>query len=452
MIKERINVPSRDPKIRAKDFLEVSTGFTTEQARAEALRCLNCKNPPCVKGCPVGVPIPSFISAVAKGEEEEAIKIIKSANSLPAVCGRVCPQEEQCEKLCVCNKLGAPISIGGLERYVADLSLSKDNVEEKPQLKGKKAAIIGSGPAGLTCAGELAKAGFKVTVYEAFHKAGGVMVYGIPEFRLPKKLVEKEINGLRALGVEFKFNVVVGKTIMLEDLLEENDAVFIGTGAGLPSFQGIKGENLNGVYSANEYLTRVNLMGAYDKNSSTPLVVGEKVAVIGAGNVAMDSARTALRLGAKEVTIVYRRGFEEMPARKDEIAHAKEEGIKFAILTNPSQILGTKKVEGMLCLKMELGEADSSGRRRPVPIEGSQFVVECDQVIVAVGTSPNPLLKNSCPSLSTGRKGVLIVDETGKTSMDKVYAGGDAVTGSATVILAMGAGKNAAKNIIKVCK
>ena len=452
MIKERVKMTARDAKVRSCDFLEVSMGFTSEEAKAEALRCLNCKNPPCVKGCPVGVPIPSFISAVAKGDNDSAIKFIKSANSLPAVCGRVCPQEEQCEKLCVCNKLGAPISIGGLERYVADLSLNKENTIERPTPNGKKVAIVGSGPAGLTCAGELAKEGFEVIVYEAFHKAGGVMVYGIPEFRLPKSLVEKEIEGLKALGVIFKYNTVVGKTIMLEDLLEENDAVFIGTGAGLPTFQGIPGENLNGVYSANEYLTRVNLMGAYKQDSTTPLVVGEKVAVIGAGNVAMDAARTALRLGAKQVTIVYRRGFEEMPARKEEISHAMEEGIKFALLTSPSKILGDNKVEGMLCLKMELGAPDSSGRRRPIPIEGSEFIVDCDQVIVAVGTSPNPLLKNSCSALETRGKGMLVVDDSGQTSINKVYAGGDAVTGSATVILAMGAGKNAAKNIIKVCK
>ncbi len=447
---KRNKMKEQPPEQRAHNFSEVAMGFDMETAVAEAKRCLNCKVPKCRDGCPVSVNIPDFIQNVITGDLDKAADIIKQTNNLPAVCGRVCPQEEQCEKLCVRQeKLGGPVAIGALERFVADYSLSKDRKPQSIERNGLKAAIIGSGPAGLTCAADLAAAGYDVTIYEAFHKVGGVLVYGIPEFRLPKALVAKEIEGLEAMGVKIMLNTIIGKTIMLEELLEENDAVFIGTGAGLPVFQNIKGENLNGVYSANEYLTRVNLMGAYKSNSFTPIAVGRKVVVVGAGNVAMDAARTALRMGAEEVRVVYRRSRTEMPARHEEIVHAEEEGIIFNLLTNPVEILGTKRVEGVRCVKMELGEADSSGRRRPVEIPGSEFDMECDQVIMAIGTSPNPLLKNSCKQLQVTKRGTIVVNENNETSVDSVYAGGDSVTGAATVILAMGAGKNAARAIVE---
>lgn len=449
----RNKVRELDPSIRSKTFDEVSLGYDEEQAVLEAKRCLNCKNPKCKSLCPVGVDIPAFIEEIKKCNFLEASKIIKRSSNLPAVCGRVCPQERQCEMACVCGKsekLGGAVAIGALERFVADYALRHDEKIEKPILNGKKVAVIGSGPAGLTCAGDLAKAGFSVTVFEAFHKAGGVLVYGIPEFRLPKDLVQAEIDTLTALGVNIMLNVIVGKTITVEELLNEYDAVFIGTGAGLPMFMNIAGENLNGVYSANEYLTRVNLMKAYLPNATTPIVKGKKVVVVGAGNVAMDSARTALRMGADEVHIVYRRSRAEMPARAEEIEHAIEEGIKFNLLTNPTRILGDKKVEGIECVKMALGEMDASGRAKPVVIDGSEFVIDCDQVIMALGTSPNPLLKKSLPSLETSKKGTIIVDEESmQTSIPNLYAGGDAVTGAATVILAMGAGKRAAKAIME---
>lgn len=449
----RNKVRELDPSIRSKTFDEVSLGYDEEQAVLEANRCLNCKNPKCVSLCPVGVDIPAFIQEIKKCNFLEASKIIKRSSNLPAVCGRVCPQERQCEMACVCGKsekLGGAVAIGALERFVADYALRHEQKIDKPILNGKKVAVIGSGPAGLTCAGDLAKAGFSVTVFEAFHKAGGVLVYGIPEFRLPKDLVQAEIDILTGLGVNIMLNVIVGKTITVEELLNEYDAVFIGTGAGLPMFMNIEGENLNGVYSANEYLTRVNLMKAYSPNAITPIVKGKKVVVVGAGNVAMDSARTALRMGADEVHIVYRRSRAEMPARAEEIEHAIEEGIKFNLLTNPTRILGDKKVEGIECVKMALGEADASGRAKPVVVEGSEFVIDCDQVIMALGTSPNPLLKKSLPSLETSKKGTIIVDEESmQTSIPNLYAGGDAVTGAATVILAMGAGKRAAKAIME---
>jgi len=410
------------------------------------------------------VDIAGFISEIKKGDFAKAAEIIRQTNNLPAICGRVCPQEEQCEKLCIKQKLGGPIAIGALERFVADYALSnaepsnlKDSQTTASKARGSRAkearaAIIGSGPAGLTCAADLARAGFKVTIYEAFHKTGGVLVYGIPEFRLPKSLVQAEIDTLTELGVEIKTNTVVGKTIMIEELLEDNDAVFIGTGAGLPMFMNIPGESLNGVYSANEYLTRVNLMKAYEKDSSTPVQTGRNVVVIGAGNVAMDAARTALRMGADSVCILYRRGREEMPARHEEIIHAEEEGIIFELLCGIKEILGDTAVNAVKCIRMKLGEPDSSNRRSPKEIPCSEFIIECDQVIMALGTNPNPLLKRSCAALETTGKGTIIVNEsTGETSIKNIYAGGDAVTGSATVILAMGMGKAAAADIIKKC-
>lgn len=446
----RNKMKEQSPQQRGKNFEEVALGFDFDTALKEAKRCLNCKVPKCREGCPVGIDIPSFIQEIINGDLDRANQIIKQTNNLPAVCGRVCPQEEQCEKLCVRQeKLGGPVAIGALERFVADYALSKEQKDTTITKNGLKAAIIGSGPAGLTCAADLAMAGYEVTVYEAFHKAGGVLVYGIPEFRLPKDLVAKEIQGLERLGVNILLNTIIGKTIMLDELIDENDAIFIGTGAGLPMFLNIPGENLNGVYSANEYLTRINLMGAYKKDSITPVQVGKKVVVVGAGNVAMDSARTALRMGAEEVHIVYRRSRKEMPAREEEIIHAEEEGIIFDLLTNPIEILGSNQVEGIKCVKMQLAEADASGRQRPVTIAGSEFVMPCDQVIMAIGTSPNPLLKNSYDTLQVTQKGTIIVDEDNQTSISDVYAGGDSVTGAATVILAMGAGKKAAQAIIK---
>lgn len=450
---ERNKTREQDPKLRANNFEEVSYGFDEETALNEASRCLNCKNAKCKGLCPVGVDIPSFIAKIKEKDYLGAADIIKRSNNLPAVCGRVCPQETQCESGCVCGlnaKLGGPVAIGALERFVADYALKHAKAVDKPMLNGKKAAVIGSGPAGLTCAADLAKAGFKVTVYEAFHKAGGVLVYGIPEFRLPKKLVQSEIDSLKELGVEIKLNVIIGKTLTVDELLSENDAVFIGTGAGLPMFMNIPGENLNGVYSANEYLTRINLMKAYLKDSATPIVVGDKVVVVGAGNVAMDAARTALRMGAKEVHIVYRRSRMEIPAREEEVHHAEEEGIIFDLLVNPIEILGEKFVSGIRCVRMELGEPDATGRRKPVEIKGSEFEIKCDQVIMALGTSPNPLIKRSLPELETNKRGTIVVnEETMETNIESVYAGGDAVTGAATVILAMSAGKRAAKAIME---
>ena len=444
-------MPTQSTEQRIHNFDEVALGYTAELAKAEADRCLNCKNAPCMKGCPVGVHIPDFISRIKSGDMDGAAQIIKFDNNLPAICGRVCPQENQCEKFCVRReKLGGSVAIGNLERYTADWALAHggEQAECTTRANGLKVAIVGSGPASLSCAGDLARAGADVTVYEALHKAGGVLVYGIPEFRLPKSLVQKEIDGVVKLGVKIVTNVVVGKTLFIDELLEENDAVFIGSGAGLPSFLHVKGENLNGVYSANEYLTRLNLMKAYKDGEITPVLRGEKVVVVGAGNVAMDSARTARRLGA-EVHLVYRRSRAEMPARAEEIEHAEEEGIIFDLLVNPVEILGKDgSVCGMRCVRMELGEPDASGRRRPVEVKGSEFDIECDEVIVALGTTPNPIIKNSMPALATTPKGTIAADESGRTNIPRLYAGGDAMTGAATVILAMGAGKRAAAAII----
>ena len=445
-------MPSQAPDVRNKNFLEVALGYTEEQALDEAQRCLHCKNKPCVAGCPVGIHIPDFIAKVAEGDFEAAYQIITQQSSLPAVCGRVCPQETQCEQKCVRGIKGEPVGIGRLERFVADWH--NKNVCEaprKPAPNGHKVAVIGSGPSGLTCAGDLAKKGYAVTVFEALHTAGGVLVYGIPEFRLPKDIVQKEIDGLKALGVDVQTNMVIGRVLSIDELLEQGyEAVFIGSGAGLPRFMNIPGENLKGVYSANEFLTRVNLMKAYQPGSDTPIEHAKRVAVVGGGNVAMDAARCAKRLGAEEVFIVYRRSEKELPARAEEVEHAKEEGIVFHLLNNPTQILGDEQgnVKGMECIRMELGEPDDSGRRRPVEVPGSEFVLDVDCVIMAIGTSPNPLIKSTTEGLETQRWGGIIVDEaTGLTSRAGVYAGGDAVTGAATVILAMGAGKTAATAI-----
>ena len=447
--KPRNLIPEQDPAVRAHNFDEVTVGFDLNLARDEASRCLRCAAAPCMKGCPVGVRIPEFLAKVREGKIEEAGEIIKSTNSLPSVCGRVCPQENQCEKMCVRARIDGAVSIGGVERFVGDYMLSVPTKNAAPKSIGKRVAVVGSGPSGLTCASQLAAAGVEVTVYEAFHKTGGVLVYGIPEFRLPKSLVGKEVDKIAEQGVKFVTNAVIGKTITVPELLAEYDAVFIGSGAGLPMFMGIPGENLNGVFSANEFLTRVNLMGAYRENAITPVQKGRRVAVVGAGNVAMDAARTALRLGAESVTVVYRRGREEMPARGEEIRHAEQEGIRFELLTNPVEMLGEDgKVNALKCIRMELGEPDASGRRSPKPIEGSEFILPADTVIVSLGTSPNPLIKDSFPELKTERKGVLVVDDDMMTSVDGVYAGGDAVTGAATVILAMGAGRKAAKAIL----
>lgn len=445
-------MPEQCPNVRNKNFLEVTTGYTEEMAIDEAQRCLNCKNKPCMQGCPVSVKIPEFISFVAEGKFEEAYQKIKETNALPAVCGRVCPQEKQCESKCVRGIKGESVGIGRLERFVADWHMA--NVEEKiekPVLNGKKVAVVGSGPSGLTVAGDLAKRGYAVTIYEAFHTAGGVLMYGIPEFRLPKDIVQKEISNLKDMGVDIETNVIIGKTILVDELLEEFDAVYIGSGAGLPSFMGIDGESLNGVYSANEFLTRINLMKGYKfPEYDTPVYVGKNVAVLGGGNVAMDAARSAKRLGAENVYIVYRRGKEELPARAEEVAHAEEEGVIFKLLTNPTKMIGNDDgwVAGMEVVDMELGEPDDSGRRRPVKIEGSEHVMDVDTVVVAIGQTPNPLIKQTTEGLETNRRGCIVVDEsTGKTSKDFVYAGGDVVTGAATVILAMGAGKTAAQSI-----
>lgn len=448
---ERHAMPTQSASERKNNFDEVALGYTDELAKAEADRCLNCKNAPCMSGCPVGVHIPDFIAKVREGDVSGAAKILKIDNNLAAICGRVCPQENQCEKYCVRReKLGGSVAIGNLERYVADYAHANDLISsDAAKPIGKRVAVVGSGPAGLSCSADLARAGVDVTIFEALHEAGGVLVYGIPEFRLPKSLVKKEIDGVKSLGVKIETDVVVGKSVFVEELLEEYDAVFIASGAGVPMFMHIKGENLNGVYSANEYLTRVNLMKAYKADSVTPIRRAKRTVVVGAGNVAMDAARTALRLGS-EVTLVYRRSRAEMPARAEEIEHAEQEGVKFDLLVNPVEIFGDENgnVKGAKLIRMQLGEPDASGRRRPVEIEGSEFEIECDQIIVALGTTPNPIIKKSFPSLETSKKGTIVADENGKTNVDKLYAGGDAMTGAATVILAMGAGKRSAKAIL----
>ena len=448
-------MPVQEADVRNKNFSEVALGYTKEQAMSEAERCLNCKHKPCVAGCPVSIKIPDFIKEVAAGNFEKAYEIINEDSSLPAVCGRVCPQETQCEHLCVRGKKGDPVGIGRLERFVADYhnANAKDKAV-KPEGNGHRIAVIGSGPAGLTCAGDLAKKGYDVTVFEALHLAGGVLVYGIPEFRLPKSIVGKEIETLKELGVTIMTNTVIGKTLTVDELFEDGfEAVFIGSGAGLPKFLSIPGENLNGVYSANEFLTRINLMKAYKPDSSTPIQHGSKVAVVGGGNVAMDAARCAKRLGA-DVTIVYRRTAKELPARAEEVEHAQEEGIAFKFLTNPLEVKGNENgwVSGLYCQQMELSEPDDSGRARPVPVKDSEFEIQADCVIMALGTSPNPLIKSTTGGLDTQKWGGIIADENGKTSREGVYAGGDAVTGAATVILAMGAGKTAASAIDEYIK
>ncbi len=446
-------MPVQDPKVRSRNFDEVALGYTEEQAVDEANRCLNCKNKPCVSGCPVCIDIPAFIAKVKERDFSGAYAILSKSSSLPAVCGRVCPQETQCESKCVRGIKGEPVAIGRLERFVADWHMTHNTeAVEKPVSNGKKVAVIGAGPAGLTCAGDLQKAGYDVTVFEALHTAGGVLVYGIPEFRLPKAIVQKEIDNLKALGVHVQTNMVIGKVLSIDELFDEYgfEAAFIGSGAGLPRFMNIPGENLNGVYSANEFLTRTNLMKAYREGADTPIQHAKKVAVVGGGNVAMDAARCAMRLGAEEVHIVYRRSLDEMPARREEIEHAMEEGVIFDMLTNPVEIVGddNKAVCGMRCVKMELGEPDASGRRSPVVIEGSDFLMDADCVIMAIGTSPNPLIRSTTKGLETNRRGCIVAEEeTGLTSREGIYAGGDAVTGAATVILAMGAGKKAAKAI-----
>ncbi len=449
----KVPVREQDAKVRATNFEEVCLGYNQEEAMEEAARCINCKNAQCIKGCPVSINIPGFIEKVKEGDIESAYQVISEASALPAVCGRVCPQESQCEGKCIRGIKGEPISIGKLERFVADWAREKGiKPEGAKEKKGKKVAVIGSGPAGLTCAGELAKMGYEVTIFEALHEPGGVLVYGIPEFRLPKEdVVKKEIENVKSLGVKIETNVIVGKSVTIDELLCEEgfSAVFIGSGAGLPKFMGIPGENANGVFSANEYLTRSNLMKAFREDSDTPIMRGKKVAVVGGGNVAMDAARTALRLGA-EVHIVYRRSEEELPARVEEVHHAKEEGIIFDLLTNPVEILEDENnwVCGMKCIRMELGEPDASGRRRPVEVPGSEFVIDCDTVIMSLGTSPNPLISSTTKGLETNKWKCIVADEEfGKTSKEGVYAGGDAVTGAATVILAMGAGKAGAKGI-----
>lgn len=450
---KKVPVREQEAQVRAKNFDEVCLGYNMDEAKCEAERCINCKNAQCMKGCPVSINIPGFIEQVKLGNIEEAYKIISESSALPAVCGRVCPQESQCEGKCIRGFKGEPISIGKLERFVADWA-RENGIKPTPAKEklGKKVAVIGSGPAGLTCAGDLAKLGYDVTIFEALHEAGGVLVYGIPEFRLPKEaVVAKEIANVESLGVKIEKNVIVGKSVTIDELMDEEgfDAVFIGSGAGLPKFMGIPGENANGVFSANEYLTRSNLMKAFNEDSNTPIMRGKKVAVVGGGNVAMDAARTALRLGA-EVHIVYRRSEEELPARVEEVHHAKEEGIIFDLLTNPVEILEDENnwVKGMRCVKMELGEPDASGRRRPVEVSGSEFDMELDTVIMSLGTSPNPLISSTTKGLETNKWKCIVADEEhGKTTKEGVFAGGDAVTGAATVILAMGAGKAAAKGI-----
>lgn len=456
-------MPTQEPSVRAKNFDEVALGYSEETAIDEAMRCLNCKHMPCVNGCPVKIHIPEFIGKIKEGDFEGAYQVINRSSSLPAVCGRVCPQESQCESKCVRGIKGEPVGIGRLERFVADWHNAHASGEvKKPESNGHRVAVVGSGPSGLTCAGDLAKKGYEVTVFEALHLAGGVLVYGIPEFRLPKAIVQKEVDTLKALGVKIETNVVIGKTITVDELFEDGfEAVFIGSGAGLPRFMGIPGESLKGVYSANEFLTRSNLMKAYRDDSTTPILHAKRVAVVGGGNVAMDAARTALRLGAEEVSIIYRRSLDELPARAEEVEHAMEEGIIFRVLNNPTEIIGYNNPEdrrdpkngfvtGMRCIRCELGEPDEKGRRRPVEIEGSEWVLDVDCVIMSIGTSPNPLIKATTEGLEVNRHGGIIVEEeTGRTSKEGVYAGGDAVTGAATVILAMGAGKTAADAIDK---
>ncbi len=449
-------MPTQDASSRAHNFDEVALGYTEEQAKSEAARCLDCKNKPCRSGCPVGIDIPAFIGKINNGDYEGAYQVIAKSSSLAAVCGRVCPQETQCESKCVRGIKGEPVAIGRLERFVADWH-NKYNTGKVPEAKGNghRVAVVGSGPAGLSCAGELASRGYKVTVFEALHTEGGVLVYGIPEFRLPKKIVADEIANLKTRGVEFETNTIVGRSILVDELFADGyEAVFVGSGAGLPNFMKVQGEDLNGVYSANEFLTRVNLMKAYRDGAATPIKRGKSVAVVGGGNVAMDAARCALRLGAEKVTVVYRRGAAELPARREEVEHAQEEGIEFLYLTAPLEVLGDeqKNVVGMKCQKMELGEPDASGRRRPVAVAGSEFVLDVDCVIVAIGTSPNPLIRDTTQGLQTQKWGGIITDEHGKTTRDMVYAGGDAVTGAATVILAMGAGKDAAAAIDEAIK
>lgn len=445
-------MPVQASSVRRRNFEEVALGYTPEQAVDEANRCLNCKNKPCVGKCPVAIDIPAFIAKIREKDFEGAYGIISKTSSLPAVCGRVCPQENQCESKCVRGIKGEPVAIGRLERFVADWHMQNSKEERKvPVQNGHKVAVIGAGPAGLTCAGDLAKRGYQVSVFEALHTAGGVLVYGIPEFRLPKEIVRKEINDLKAMGVAIETNMVIGRIESIDELFDKGfEAVFIGTGAGLPQFMNIPGENLKGVYSANEFLTRVNLMKAYQEGSDTPIQHARHVAVVGGGNVAMDAARCAMRLGAEKVSIVYRRSEKEMPARLEEVEHAKEEGIDFHVLTNPVEIEndGNGFVGGMKCVKMELGEPDESGRRSPVVVEGSEFTLDCDCVIMSIGTSPNPLIKNTTKNLEVNRRGCIVTrNEGGQTSREGVYAGGDAVTGAATVILAMGAGKSAAQAI-----
>ncbi len=453
-------MPLLDAAARARSFDEVAVGYSDSDAANEAARCLNCKNPACVSGCPVGIKIPDFIAKIREGDIDGAYRVISMDSSLPAVCGRVCPQETQCESRCVRGIKGEPVGIGRLERYVADRHAASESRAERPAPNGHRVAVIGSGPSGLTCAGDLAKAGFAVTVFEALHTPGGVLVYGIPEFRLPKSIVAREVDDLRALGVNFMTNMIIGKTLTIDELLDDGyEAVYIGSGAGLPMFMGIPGEGLKGVYSANEYLTRSNLMKAYRDDSATPIMKGGSVAVIGGGNVAMDAARTALRLGAEKVTIIYRRSEKELPARREEVEHAKEEGVEFRFLCNPTEIIGYTNpddrrdpkngfVTGLRCIRMELGEPDERGRRRPVPVAGSEHEIPADTVIMALGTTPNPLIKSTTAGLEVGaRGGIIVADGTGKTSKAHVYAGGDAVTGAATVISAMGAGKAAAKAI-----
>lgn len=445
-------MPSQDPLVRNKNFKEVALGYDEATAIEEAKRCIGCKHKPCVSGCPVAVDIPAFIAPVAEGKFEEAYEVIQRTSSLPAVCGRVCPQETQCEGKCTRGIKGEPVGIGRLERFVADWHMAHSEAAPTcPMRNGHKVAVVGSGPAGLTCAGDLAKMGYDVTVFEALHMAGGVLVYGIPEFRLPKEIVRREVEGLKHIGVKIETNSVIGRVLTIDELKNESgfEAVFLGTGAGLPKFMGIKGEGARGVFSANEYLTRTNLMKAYESDSETPIMHARKIAVVGGGNVAMDAARCAKRLGADTVYIVYRRSEAELPARREEVEHAKEEEIVFKLLTNPVEILtdADDNVVGLKCIQMTLGEPDASGRRRPVEVEGSEFVMDVDCVIMALGTSPNPLLKQTTVGLETQRRGEIVADENGKTSLEGVYAGGDAVTGAATVILAMGAGKTAAKAI-----
>ena len=444
-------IAEQEPKVRARNFKEVTLGYTPEQAIEEAQRCLNCKHKPCMTGCPVSVRIPEFIAKVAEGKFEEAYAIIKTTNALPAVCGRVCPQEHQCEGKCVRGIKGEPVGIGRLERFCADYMMDKAVAVEKAEPNGHKVAVVGGGPSSLTVAGDLAKLGYDVTIYEAFHTAGGVLMYGIPEFRLPKAIVQKEVDNLTKLGVDIETNMVIGRVLSVDEIMERGyKAVFIGSGAGLPSFMGIEGEALIGVYSANEYLTRANLMKAYKPEYDTPVIKSKNVAVVGGGNVAMDAARTALRLGAENVYIVYRRGMEELPARKEEVEHAEEEGIIFKTLHNPVKLIGDEngRVCKMECIQMELGEADASGRRRPIPVEGSNFELDVDTVIMSLGTSPNPLISSTTEGLEVNKWKCIVADEEhGKTSKEGVYAGGDAVTGAATVILAMGAGKAGARGI-----